>query len=386
MVFSISLRAPKAYRIGLSVFYFIQGLTFASWASRIPDIKNSLQLSEAALGGVLLTLPIGQIIGIFLSGFLVNRFGSKNVLTVSSVLYPASLILLGLAETPLHLVGVLALFGLFSNLYNIAINTQAVAVEGLYGRSIMAGFHGLWSLAGFAGGIIGALMIARGFSPLIHFCIIFFINMLLLSLAQRSLLPRDTRSKETTKTSIFSKPDKSILILGSIAFACMICEGTMFDWSGVYFEKVIAAPGSLSRLGFVAFMCAMAMGRFAADYLITRFGVEIMLKGSGIAILSGILFAVALPQVFPATIGLLIAGLGVSSVVPLTYSLAGKSKNISPSVALATVSSVGFLGFLIGPPVIGFLAEIYGLRIAFAIVAVLGLGTTLLASNIKKEM
>src|SRR6218665_2340537 len=111
MVFSISLRAPKAYRIGLSVFYFIQGLTFASWASRIPDIKNSLQLSEAALGGVLLALPIGQIIGIFLSGFLVNRFGSKNVLTVSSVLYPASLILLGLAETPVHLVGVLALFG-----------------------------------------------------------------------------------------------------------------------------------------------------------------------------------------------------------------------------------------------------------------------------------
>lgn len=384
MVFSLAIRAPKAYRIGLSVFYFIQGLTFASWASRIPDIKNTLSLSEAALGGILLALPVGQIAGIFLSGILVNRFGSKTVLTVSSVFYPASLILLGLAQTPLHLVGVLAVFGLFSNLYNIAINTQAVAVEGLYGRSIMAGFHGLWSLAGFAGGIIGALMIAKGFSPMTHFIIIFMINMLLLSLAQRSLLPRDTRSKETKTTSVFNKPDRSILLLGSIAFACMICEGTMFDWSGVYFEKVINAPGSLGRLGFVSFMCAMATGRFAADYLINRFGVEIMLKISGIAILTGIMTAVLFPAVLPATIGLLIAGLGVSSVVPLTYSLAGRSKSLSASTALATVSSVGFLGFLIGPPLVGFVAELYGLRVAFAVVSVLGLGTTLLAGRIRK--
>ncbi len=383
MDFSISLRAPKAYRVGLSVFYFIQGLTFASWASRIPDVKTELGLSEAALGGVLLALPVGQIIGIFLSGWLVTRFGSKNVLTFSSVLYPASLVLLGLAQTPLHLVGVLLLFGLFSNLYNIAINTQAVAVEVLYGRSIMAGFHGLWSLAGFAGGLIGALMIARDLSPLVHFAIIFVINMLLLSLAQRSLLPRDSRPKENQKASVFSKPDKSILLLGLIAFACMICEGTMFDWSGVYFEKVIGAPGSLGRLGFVSFMCAMALGRFAADHLITRLGTEVILKASGIAILAGILLAVIFPQIVPATLGMLIAGLGVSSVVPLTYSLAGKSRKVSPSVALASVSSVGFLGFLIGPPVIGFLAEFYGLRIAFAIIAVLGLGTAFLAGKVR---
>ena len=159
----------------------------------------------------------------------------------------------------------------------------------------------------------------------------------------------------------------------------------MFDWSSIYFEKVVKAPVELTRAGYVAFMSTMAGGRFAADWLVTRFGIKRILQMSGITIVSGMTLAVALPDLVFATIGFLMIGIGVSSVVPLAYSLAGKSKTMLPGLALAAVSSIGFLGFLIGPPIIGFIAELLSLRWSFILVALLGLGTTVLAGKIRTQ-
>lgn len=157
----------------------------------------------------------------------------------------------------------------------------------------------------------------------------------------------------------------------------------MFDWSGIYFEKIVQAPKDLTRLGYVAFMFTMTAGRFTADYLITRFGIHRILKMSGLFIISGMAIAVVFPNVPAATLGFFIVGIGTSSVVPMAYSLAGKSKNMLPGVAIASVSSIGFLGFLIGPPVIGFISEINNLRLSFALVALLGLGTTIMSGRIR---
>jgi len=380
---SISLPTQRYYRIGVSVFFFIQGLSFASWASRIPDIKNKLHLSDGALGGVLLGLPLGQLTAMGLSGYLVSKYGSKKTLSVAGLLYPAILLLLASVNSTWQLVAGLFLFGICGNLCNISINTQGVGVERLYGRSIMASFHGLWSLAGFTGGLISTFMVANSISPFVHFCIIYLVAFLLAIAARNIILPRDGSRTVKEKTKIFVRPDRYIIVLGLIAFACMICEGTMFDWSGIYFENVVHAPHSLTRLGYVAFMCTMAGGRFAADRVVTKYGVTFVLKISGLIILSGLLLAVIFPGIVTATIGFLMVGIGVSSVVPMVYSLAGKSKTMLPGVALASVSSISFLGFLIGPPVIGFIAEASSLRWSFALVALLGLGTTVLAGKLK---
>jgi len=379
------LPTQRYYRIGVSVFFFIQGLSFASWASRIPDIKDKLNLGNGELGGVLLGLPLGQLTAMALSGYLVSKYGSKKTLSVAALLYPAILLLLASVNATWQLVAGLFLFGVCGNLCNISINTQGVGVERLYGRSIMASFHGLWSLAGFTGGLISTVMVANRISPFIHFSIIYIITFLLTISARNIILPRDGNRTEKTKSKIFVKPDRYIITLGLIAFACMICEGTMFDWSGIYFENVVQAPHSLSRLGYVAFMCTMAGGRFAADRIVTKYGVTFVLKISGLIILTGLLLAVIFPDIVTATIGFLMVGIGVSSVVPMVYSLAGKSKTMLPGVALASVSSISFLGFLIGPPVIGFIAEGSSLRWSFALVALLGLGTTLLAGKINKQ-
>lgn len=381
---TLSLPVPRIYRISLSIFFFVQGLIFASWASRIPDIKLKFHLNDAQLGSLLFALPAGQMAGMALSGYLVSRFGSRLMLLIGVVMYPGMLIMLGAAPTITLLVAALVLFGLCANLINIAANTQAISVEALYRKSIMASFHGLWSLAGFTGGLIGGFMAAHQQTPFVHYLIIFGLTIVLALIAGPYLLPRDA-SRKNKQQSIFVKPSKTIILLGMITFACMICEGTMFEWSGVYFQQIVHAPAHLIGLGFTAFMCTMAGGRFAADYFITRFGVKRMLQISGITILTGLLTAVILPTIVPTTIGFLLVGLGVASVVPMTYSLAGRSRTIQPGVALAMVSSIGFLGFLLGPPLIGFVAEAFGLRWSFTLIAVLGLGTTLLAGSIKNE-
>jgi MFS family permease len=381
----LAIRAPRAYRISVSVFFFIQGLAFGSWASRIPDIKNALALSDAALGGILLALPVGQFFALTISGYLVTRYGSKRILTIGSVLYPATLLLIGIATSPTLLIAALLLTGFFGNIYNIAVNTQAVGIETLYGRSIMASFHGLWSLAGFTGGVIGTFMISQELNPFQHYVIINLLTLILIAFSIRTVLPRDAKAKEAAKTKLFTKPDKAIILLGILAFSCMICEGTMFDWSGVYFDKIVKTKQALTQLGFIAFMSTMACGRFIADYLITKWGAKRMIRMSGVLIFMGMGITVAFPYLIPATIGLLIAGFGVSSVVPLTYGLAGQSKKMSAGQALAAVSTLGFLGFLIGPPLIGFLSQGYSLRIAFGGIAMMGLVVAVLATRVQKQ-
>ena len=373
---------PRIYRIAVGIFFFIAGISFSSWASRIPEIKNKLHLSDAALGSVLFALPVGLMTGLPLSGFLITRFGSRKMVIIGALLYPVTLTFLGYASSIWQLVGVLYFFGLWGNLLNISMNTQAIGVEALYGRSIMASFHGIWSLAGFTGAAFGYLMVSREIDPFFHFCIISVITFILVIVSYKYALPTDTGN---TNQPIFAKPDSAILKLGLIAFGCMVCEGTMFDWSGIYFEKVVQAPKQLVTLGYVAFMATMAGGRFLADWLVMRFGVKKMLQLSGMIITCGLLTAVIFPYIVSATVGFLLVGIGVSSVVPMVYGVAGKSKTMSPGVALAAVSTIGFLGFLLGPPTIGFIAQAAGLRWSFTLIAMLGFGTAVLATKVKIE-
>ena len=380
MNLSISVNS-RIHRIAVSIFFFISGITGASWASRIPDIKTKLQLSEAALGGVLFALPVGQLISLPLSGWLISRFGSRQLLIFASVFFPLTLIMIPLVTVTWQLIIVLMFFGMWANLLNISMNTQAVAIESMYGRSIMASFHGLWSLAGFCGAMIGSFFVSNSVSPLIHFAAIGFIVSVLIAGAYKYTLP--TTSNTSVKQKLFVKPDKFVLLLGLTAFCCMICEGSMADWSGVYFQNIIKAPEKFITLGYVCFMATMATGRFLGDWMITKFGLKKILQFSGTMIATGLLTMILLPYFQTAVTGCLMVGAGVSCVVPMVYALAGKSKTMSPEFALAAVSTISFLGFLAGPPVIGFIAQLSNLRWSFALIALLGFGVTLLAARLK---
>lgn len=380
---SLAETGHRRHRIAVGIFFFIAGLVFSSWTCRIPDIKTQLQLSDGALGSVLFALPVGLMCSLPISGVLVSKYGSRVVLILAAVMYPVTLLFVGLAGQVWQLVTVLLFFGLWSNMLNISVNTQAVSVEAYYGRSIMGTFHGLWSLAGLCGGFIGFWVSPAGVPPFTHYLFMCGICLLLVLITHKSLVAKDLNTGGAQP--LFAKPDSAILKLGIIAFSGMVCEGAMFDWSGVYFQKVVMTSKQFVVLGFVVFMSTMAGGRFAADWMVTRLGVTRVIQISGACIASGLLVAVALPYIITASIGFLLVGVGVSSIVPLIYGLAGKSKTMSPGLALAAVSTIGFVGFLIGPPLIGFVAEISSLRWSFTIVAVFGITTALLASQTKNK-
>ncbi|MCG2617207.1 MFS transporter [Terrimonas sp. NA20] len=372
----------KQIRMAVSVFFFCQGLCFSSWASRIPDIKSALHLTDAALGSILLALPAGQLTAMPFSGKLVTHFGSKKVLRICLVLYAICLTNMGLATQPWHLALALYIFGVCGNMCNISVNTQAIAAEKLYGRPIMTSFHGAWSTAGFTGAAIGLLMVGQRISPYIHFWIVTSIVFIAIVFSQRYLQAGRSSVKQEKK-KFFSKPNGVLVQLGIIGFCSMASEGAMFDWSGVYFKQVVEAPEQLIVLGYASFMIMMATGRFVGDKLILQFGRKKMLRISGIMISSGLFISVLFPYLATATLGFLIVGLGVSSIVPMVYSSAGKIPNIPPGIALASVSSISFLGFLMGPPLIGYIAEISSLRYSFAVIGLLGFGIAVMVSKLK---
>ena len=373
--------SKKQIRIAVSAFFFCQGLCFASWASRIPDIKSALHLSDAALGSILLALPAGQLLAMPFSGRLVTSFGSKKVLRICAVLYAICLTNIGLATQPWHLAVGLFLFGICGNMCNISVNTQAVRAEKIYDRPIMTSFHGVWSTAGFTGAAIGLLMMGQFISPYIHFWIVAALVIITIMVMQKYL--QQGRAAATEKKPFFSKPDGMLVQLGVIGFFSMASEGAMFDWSGVYFQQIVNAPASLIALGYLTFMIAMASGRFAGDKLIAKYGRKKMLRISGLLISSGLFISVLFPYIITATIGFLIVGFGVSSIVPMVYSAAGKHPKVPAGMALAAVSSISFLGFLMGPPLIGYVAELLNLRYSFALIGLLGVTISLMVSKIK---
>ncbi len=383
-----SMKNKNLTRAAVSLFFFIQGLIFATWANRIPDIKETLGLTEAALGTVLFSIPVGQVTAMVLSGWLVNRFGSKKMLITATFLYSLSLIPLALATTEIGLMEGLFLFGMTTNLYNTSSNTQGVNAEHEYGKTIMASFHGFWSLGGFIGGLIAMLFMGLHLMAITHFCSVIVFCIALGMIMYKYLVRNDQKKTEIQtipegKMRWMKGIDPMVVILGVMAFAAMICEGCMYDWSGVYFQQVVDAPANLVQTGYVTCLCTMTLGRFISDRFVTKYGSSKVIAVSGLLIFIGLCIAVGFPHLLTALIGFFLVGFGISSTVPICYSTAGRTTRMNSGIAVATVSSIGYLGFLIGPPMIGYLAHSISLHYTFGVIGLLGLGLAVLAIRLQ---
>jgi len=362
--------SPRRARVAVALFFFVSGFGFATWASRIPAIQHRLGLDEAQLGAVLLALPAGLMMTLPVTGHLLQRFSSRQVMMAGAVLYNLALGLLGFAAHTWQLAALLFCFGCSRNLLNLSVNAQSVGVQTLYPRSIIATFHGIWSVAGFAAAGVATLLIKNNVPTTYHFVAVSVVlSGLALAFFPGTLaLP----PAPPAKRSFFSWPEKAVLKFGLIAFASMACEGTLYDWAGVYFTQAVHAPKALAPVGFTLYMVAMTTGRFLGDWLVRRFGTKPILRSSGLLMSAGLLLAAAFPTVPLAGLGFVLAGLGVSCVVPLVFGLVGRASPLSAGAAIASVSTVSYFGFLMVPPLVGFIAKAASLRWSFAAVALLG--------------
>lgn len=375
----------KTRRISAGAFFFLAGLCFSSWASRIPDFQQKFGLSEGQLGSVLLGLPLGSLLALPLATWAVIKFGSRSVIMAGLSLYILVLVGIGVSMDALFLTTMVFIFGMLGNMMNISLNTQALNLEKEYGRNILGSLHGLWSLAGFAGAGIGGLMVYLEFTPFQHYTVIFLVGLVVIFSFRKGFVKEVLDNTSSVKGMVWRKPDKTLLKLGMVGFCGMMCEGCMFDWSGVYMNKVVQAPAYLVPTGYISYMGSMALGRFAADKLAHRFGMINVLKASGLLIFTGLILSIVYAQVGVVIVAFLLVGLGTAAIVPLCFSLAANSSSLPTGIAIGMVSTISFFGFLLGPPLIGFIAEWTGLKMSFALMSLVGLMVTFLVWVSKKS-
>ena len=358
----------KQIRIAVAAMFFVSGFGFSSFASRIPTIQQNLHINEAQLGTALFAIPFGLICMLPITGYLLGKYESRYGLMIGSFFYNVCLCLLGFVTNMWQLMAVLFIFGGSRNLMNIAVNAQSLGVQKLYSKSIITTFHGIWSITGFVGGFIGGQMISHDISPAFHFEIVSGICFILMGIFFKDTVKNDVRQQEEgTKRALFNFPKGALLNLGLVAFCCMTCEGIMFDWSGIYFQKVVHVSKHNITTGYVAFMCAAAIARFFGDKLINKLGTKKVLQICSSFAFVGFTIAIAFPFLISATIGFILIGIGISCIVPLIMAIAGRTSGKSAGVAIASVSTISYFGFLFGPPVIGYIAQAASLQWSFGL-------------------
>jgi MFS family permease len=362
-------KSPEQLRLVTSIYFFISGFGYSTWASRIPSVQQHLHLNEAQLGAVLLCMPVGLIITLPFTGKLLGHFESRIIMVVGAIVFNLLLGLPGFLANTLQLVLVLFCFGSARNLMNLSLNTQAVDVQALYSRSILTTMHGIWSLAGFAGAGLGYLMVLFNVSTRWHLLGVSLILVAVTIICFPYTLEKKPVPQE--KKPVFSLPDKQMMKFALICFGSMACENIMYDWSGIYFLKVIHSSKAASIGAYVIYMVMMTIGRFGGDKLVGAIGIKRLLFYSGWLIFSGLMVVVLLPYQIIASVGFAMVGLGVSCIVPLVFSMAGKVKNVNTGQSLAAVSTIGYLGFLLVPPMVGFIAQATNLRWSFAVIALM---------------
>jgi MFS family permease len=369
--------SPIGPRLGVSFSFFACGLLFASWAARIPAFKDALGLDEAQLGGILFMLPLGSITALPLAGWAVGRLGSRPVTVASTLLYAASLWSLSRATDAHTLALALFGFGFIGDFLNISMNTQGLSVQQRMGRPILSSLHAQWSFGAFAGAFLGGWSGTAGLGTEEHLRLVALL-VALPALGTARLLVPDAPQAETRRKT-FARPDRALLLLGLVCFCNTLAEGAMADWSSLYYRDVLGMAGGTQTTGYVAFTVAMAAGRLAGDRIMARLGYRNTLMLNGMLIAFGLSLALAIRQPAAVIVGFALTGLGVSSVIPIAYMIAGNHRSMPPAAALAMVSAIGFTGFLVGPPIIGLLAHGHGLRLSLLLVVALGCVITLSA-------
>jgi predicted MFS family arabinose efflux permease len=348
--------------------FLICGTATSCWAPMVPFAKARLGLDDAALGATLLALGGGSMLAMPLTGVAIHRWGSRPILAAASLLSCAVLPWLAVQPTTALMVATLFVFGATLGAMDVAMNAHGIVVQQLAGRPIMSGFHALFSVGGLLGAVTVAILLRAGV-PLVACMVAIAIGLALLAvLEQRHLLSVHREPSEATFTIV---PRPAVLLLGGLCFISFLAEGAVLDWSAVFLREIRMVDVSLAGVGYGVFSIAMAAGRFAGDRITHGIGSRRILRiGSAIAAL-GFLVAGALPWTSAALLGFVLIGLGASNVVPVLFSASGRVPGVPAGIALATVTTIAYAGLLLGPALVGFLAQTTSLPAAFIVLGVM---------------
>lgn len=358
-------------RIATSTIFFISGWILSTWVSRIPTITDKLDLSNGVTGIALMSIATGSILAFPNVGRLVAQRGSSPVAIVSTLILLVSLPLVGLAPHVILLMPLLFCLGIGNGGMEVSMNSQGVEVERFLNRNIMSSLHGFYSLGAFAGAGVGAGFAALDIVPVVHFSIISALGLIALFVVKSGLIPDEAHEAiEGEPAPSFAIPPRALWVLGMVAFSAAVCEGAIADWSGLYLDDGLETSAGFAALGFAAFQLAMLIGRFSGDEMVRRFGPVKIARRGGLVAGTGLAIAIAIGMPVPALVGFMAAGIGLAVAFPLAMSAAGNYPGLPSGRSVASVATVGYIGFLAGAPILGWFSELTSLRaMMFAVAA-----------------
>ncbi|MGV8920523.1 MAG: MFS transporter [Pseudomonas sp.] len=371
---SINTNAPliagRKEQWSTRVAFFIAGFSVSAWAPLVPYAKARIGLSDGTLGLVLLSLGIGSIITMPLTGILAARFGCRRVLVLSTLVICLCLPLLATVSSLLLLMATLFVFGISMGALDCTINIQAVMVERASGKTMMSGFHGLFSLGGILGaaGVSGLLSV--GASPLVAMLVVIAVILAVLLRAAPHFLAYGSQNQGPA----FVVPHGVVLFIGLLCVIVFLAEGAMLDWSAVFLSSTRQVDPAYAGLGYAVFALTMTGGRLLGDAVVRSIGANRVIILGGLCASAGFALATWVPAWQAALFGYALVGAGCSNIVPVLYSAAGRQTVMPEHVAVPAISTLGYAGILAGPALIGFVAQISSLNLAFMIIAVLLLG------------
>ena len=368
-------------RIAITAFFAMDGFVFAGWVVRIPDIKHQTHASVGALGLALLGVSAGAVITMTLTGRLCRRYGSHRVTVACAALLALSVALPPLTHSALALGAVLLVFGAAYGSLNVAFNSAAVDLVAALRRPIMPSFHAAFSLGGMIGAGLGGL-VAGSLSPTRHLLALTVIGLLVTAVAGRTLLryeapvPHTEEHPGSAPRRLDARTRRLVLVFGLIALCTAYGEGAMADWGALHLRQDLGASAGLAAAGYTCFALAMTVGRVSGTRLLERLGRSRTVVFGGGTAAAGMLLGSLAPWVWATLLGFAITGLGLANLFPVAVERAGALAGPS---GVATASTLGYGGMLLGPPAIGFLADWTSLPTALTSVALLAAVATLIA-------
>jgi MFS family permease len=364
--------------LGVTAVFMVHATLFASWTAHIPLVKSQLGLSNAALGTALLGAPLGSVTAMMISRFLLPRWGSRRMVYLCVAGYAVAGIAVGQAPSMFWLFVTLSVWGLFQGGLDVAMNTQGVTVEQAAGRPIMTRLHGMWSLGGLSGALIGTGAVSVGIGLSTQLMVMGALALTVVGVLARNLLADQDPSNAATTPDDPSAPARrtftgAVVLLGSVSFASMLCEGAAADWSANYLSSHLAAPAGVAGLGYAGYTLMMVVMRLSGPVLQSGAPNRTLLPVLAVTGAVGMIAALLTPSPIIGLFGFASLGIGVALVVPTAFSAAGTatadSRNSGP--AIAAVAAMGWIGYVTGPPLIGHLADAVGLTAALAVLPIL---------------
>ncbi|AFL89211.1 Major Facilitator Superfamily transporter [Terriglobus roseus DSM 18391] len=364
-----SLRTAEP-RLSLATLFLVDGIGFGAWASHVPAFKQILHLENSSLTFVLVSLVVGSLLAMPLTGQMIARFGSRVVIRMVAVTYCASMLLLAQSESFVSLILFAGFYGAVKGALDVSVNAQAFAVEEHYGHSSMSFLQGCWSVGSLTGAALSGALLHHNGTVRSDLSLVAAILALLCAGALPRLVSDKTPSQRAAK---FVLPDAALMRLAILAFFGLLVEGAVADWAPVYLHSDISATLSMSAAGYAAYAITMTVTRFCGDAVARKFSGRRILQASGLLIAGGVGLVLLSRSYTLAAVGLMFTGVGTANIVPVILGAAGRDTRLGPGPAISAVSTVGYFGLLAGPPIIGGIATIAGLRLALSVLAVCGI-------------